>query len=312
VDQPLWDKVRAVLAENRVGRTTGADAKYPSLLAGLVFDDSGERLTPTHAVKKDTRYRYYISRSLITGTAKDHSQGRRIPAGNLEGLVIGRLRAFLADEGAMLSAISDAEENGAEQKRLIARGRQISEELPTLTPDAIRSILLTLISRIDIKPEHVEIRLYRQRLHSLLQARSLESSLADRAPATRPSDILKLKVKARLQRVGREMKLVVHNADDRAQADPGLLRIVARAHDFQERLIQDSDLTVPAIASQERLTIGYLSRLLRLPSLAPDIVTAIINGKHPPELSAKRLMRLALKIPTDWAEQRKLLGFQGA
>jgi hypothetical protein len=122
---------------------------------------------------------------------------------------------------------------------------------------------------------------------------------------------LKLKVKARLQRVGREMKLVVHNAEDRAQADPGLLRIVARAHDFQERLIRDPDLTVPAIAIQERLTIGYLSRLLRLPSLAPDIATVIINGKHPPQLSAKRLMQLALKLPTDWAEQRKLLGFRG-
>ena len=311
VDKALWDKVQAVLAENRVDRTTGADAKYPSLLAGLVFDDSGERLTPTHAVKKGTRYRYYVSTSLITGTAKDHSQGRRIPAGNLEGLVIGRLRAFLADEGAMLSAISDAEENGAEQKRLIARGRQISEEFPTLTPDAIRSILLTLVSRIDIRAEHVEIRVYRHRLHDLIQARSLEPFLADPAPASHPGDILKLKVKARLQRVGREMKLVVHNAEDRAAADPGLLRIVARAHDFQERLIQDPDLTVPAIASQERLTIGYLSRLLRLPSLAPDIVTAIINGKHPPELSAKRLMRLALKIPIDWTEQRKLLGFQG-
>jgi DNA invertase Pin-like site-specific DNA recombinase len=121
---------------------------------------------------------------------------------------------------------------------------------------------------------------------------------------------LKLKVKARLQRVSREMKLVVHNAQDRKIADPGLLRIVARAHDFQERLMQTPDLTVPAIASQERLTIGYLSRLLRLPSLAPDIVMAIINGKHPPQLSAKRLMRLALNLPTDWAEQRKLLGFQ--
>ena len=80
---------------------------------------------PTHAIKKGTRYRYYVSRSLITGTAKDHLQGRRIPAGNLENLVIGRLRAFLADEGATLSAISDAEENGAQQKRLIARARQI-------------------------------------------------------------------------------------------------------------------------------------------------------------------------------------------
>ena len=106
------------------------------------------------------------------------------------------------------------------------------------------------------------------------------------------------------------MKLVVNNADDLTAADSGLLRIVARAHDFQERLVQDPNLTVPAIASQERLTIGYLSRLLRLPSLAPDIVTAIINGKQPPELSAKRLTRLALKLPTDWSEQRKLLGFQ--
>jgi hypothetical protein len=86
-----------------------------------------------------------------------------------------------------------------------------------------------------------------------------DPSLAAPAPTSHPGDILKLKVKARLQRVGREMKLVVHNAEDQAEADPGLLRIVARAHDFQERLIQDPDLTVPAIASQERLTIGYLS-----------------------------------------------------
>jgi len=79
-----------------------------------------------------------------------------------------------------------------------------------------------------------------------------------------------------------------------------------RAHDLHERLIHEPKLSVPAVASQEQLTIGYLSRLLRLPSLAPDIVMAIINGKHPPQLSAKRL---TLKLPTDWAEQRKLLGF---
>jgi site-specific DNA recombinase len=310
VDKALWDKVQSVLAQNRVDRATGADAKYPSLLAGLVLDESGEQLAPTHAVKKGTRYRYYVSRSLITGTAKDHSQGRRIPAGNLENLVIGRLRAFLADEGALLGAITGAEQNGAEQERLITRGRQISEELPTLVPDAIRSILMTLVSRIDIKAEHIEIRVFRQSLHDLLQAQSIDLLPPIRATRSQPYDILRLMVKARLQRVGREMKLVVHNADHRAASDPGLLRIITRAHDFQDRLIQDPDLKVPAIASQERLTIGYLSRLLRLPSLAPDIVTAIINGKHPPELSAKRLMRLALKLPTDWAEQRKLLGFQ--
>ena len=180
VDEALWDKVQAVLAENRIDRATGADAKYPSLLAGLAFDESGERLTPTHAVKKGTRYRYYVSRSLIIGAAKDHCKGRRIPAGNLEDLVIDRLRALLADEGAMLSAISDAEENGAEQNRLITRGRQISEEFPTLTPDVTRAILMALVSRIEIKAEHVEISVYRHRLHDLIKAQSLEPFLATR------------------------------------------------------------------------------------------------------------------------------------
>ena len=180
-----------------------------------------------------------------------------------------------------------------------------------LAPDTVRSIFMTVVNRVDIKAEHIEVKIYRQGLHDLLQAQSIDLPIPHRAPCSQPDKVLTLTVKARLQRVGREMKLVVHNADDRAAADPGLLRIVARAHDFQERLVQDPNLTVPAIASQERLTIGYLSRLLRLPSLAPDIVTAIINGKHPLQLTAKRLMRSALKLPTDWTEQRKLLGFQG-
>jgi site-specific DNA recombinase len=50
--------------------------------------------------------------------------------------------------------------------------------------------------------------------------------------------------------------------------------------------------------------------LLRLSTLAPDIITAIVNGKNPPQLTAKKLMRLTPQIPVDWAEQRKLLGFR--
>jgi site-specific DNA recombinase len=73
--------------------------------------------------------------------------------------------------------------------------------------------------------------------------------------------------------------------------------------------MQSTELPLHAAASQERGTPGYISPLLRLPLLAPDIVTAIVNGKNPPQLTAKKLMRLALQIPIDWSEQRKLLGF---
>ena len=87
VEKPLWDDVQAVLAKNRIERATGARAKHPSLLTGLVFDETGERLTPTYSVKQGTRYRYYVSTTLLTGEGAKGSSGRRIPAGNLEGSV---------------------------------------------------------------------------------------------------------------------------------------------------------------------------------------------------------------------------------
>jgi site-specific DNA recombinase len=307
INQALWDQVQATLAENRVDRKTGAYANQPSLLAGLVYDDTGERLTPSHAVKKGTRYRYYVSRSLIVGSAKDHSMGRRIPAGNLESLVINRLRAFLTDQGALLDAVRNEHPDGANQKRLISRGREIAEQIPTLAPDQTRAMLMALLARVYLKSERVEIKIRRQSLLELLHAQSTEPTTRERK--SDKEDLLTLKVEARLQRVGREMRMLVENAHDQTLADPGLLRVIARAHDIHARLMQSTDLSLHAIASQERVTPGYVSRLLRLPLLTPDIVTAIINGKNPPQLTAKKLMRLALQIPIDWTEQRKLLGF---
>jgi site-specific DNA recombinase len=309
VDKVLWDQVQAILAENRVDRATRVDAKQPSLLAGLVFDESGERLTPSHAVKKGTRYRYYVSRSLIVGTAKEKSTGRRIPAANLETLVITKLRGFLADEGAVLNVIREEHVDGAAQSRLIARGLKIAKEIESLTPDQIRAMLMTLISRVDIRPDCVEISVHRSHLVELLGSDSIDLVTQRGTPDNETMAVLTLTVPARLQRVGREMKMLVENADDQTEADPALLRIVARAHDIQERLMQKSGLTLHAIASQERVTPGYVSRLLRLSSLAPDIITAIVNGKNPPQLTAKKLMRLALEIPVHWTAQRKLLGF---
>ena len=170
-------------------------------------------------------------------------------------------------------------------------------------------MLMTLISRVDIRPDCVEISVRRSRLAELLGSGSIELVTQRGTPDNDAMAVLTLTVRARLQRVGREMKMLVENTDDQTGADPALLRIVARAHDIQERLMQKSGLTLHAIASQEHVTPGYVSRLLRLSSLAPDIITAIVNGKNPPQLTAKKLMRLALEIPVDWTAQRKLLGF---
>ena len=167
-------------------------------------------------------------------------------------------------------------------------------------------MLMTLINRVDIRPDYVEISVRRSHIVELLGSNSIDLVTQRGTPDNEAMDVLTLTVRARLQRVGREMKMLVENTDDQTEADPALLRIVARAHDIQERL-ERSDPT--CYCQPGTCYPGYVSRLLRLPSLAPDITTAIINGKNPPQLTAKKLMRLALEIPVDWTAQRKLLGF---
>ena len=101
-------------------------------------------------------------------------------------------------------------------------------------------------------------------------------------PNNEAKDVLTLTVRARLQRVGREMKMLVENTDAQTEADSWhCCELVTRAHDMQERLMYTNGLTLHAIASQEHVTPGYVSRLLRLCSLAPDVITAIVNGKNP-------------------------------
>ena len=307
VEKPLWEEVQAVLAANRVERATGVRANHPSLLTGMVFDEAGERLTPTHAVKKGTRYRYYVSTSLITGAKRNRSSGRRIPAGNLEGLVIARLRSFFADAGAILDAVDGECHSGSEQRQLIERGRRIAEELADLAPDKVKALLMALLCRVEIRLDRVDVALSRSRLAELL-AGSLDLKIQHCGSPALPGDLLTLMVPTSLKRAGREMRMLVENAE--ASADPSLLRILARAHHVQARLIQNHKLSVQDIAREEHVSAAYLYTLLRLPWLAPDITAAIINGRMPPQLTAQALMRLTPRLPTNWAEQRKLLGFR--
>jgi site-specific DNA recombinase len=76
VDEELWSRAQRCLEDNRVERRKDVDERGQSLLTGILFDAQGEPMSPTHAVKKGTRYRYYISRRLIIGAGADRSQGQ--------------------------------------------------------------------------------------------------------------------------------------------------------------------------------------------------------------------------------------------
>src|ERR1700737_1878575 len=96
LDPELWQIVQNKLAVHRQERALAVGAEAPSLLAGLIIDADGNPMTPTHATKKDKRYRYYVSASLLAGDHPQAQKGMRVPAGDIEALVLDRLRAFFS------------------------------------------------------------------------------------------------------------------------------------------------------------------------------------------------------------------------
>jgi site-specific DNA recombinase len=104
------------------------------------------------------------------------------------------------------------------------------------------------------------------------------------------------------------MKFVVHGDGDGRAADPSLIRLIVRADRLARRLAENPGSSLEDVASQQNMGGPYAARLIRLNYLAPDIVAAILDGKQPVDLTAKKLMA-DTRLPPDWRAQRAALGF---
>jgi site-specific DNA recombinase len=312
IDLPLWDAVQAQLAENRMQRASGSNADHPSLLAGLAYEaDSETRLTPTHAVKAGKRYRYYVSRTLITGTRGSSQGGRRVPASDLEQLVTGRLRRFLADEAALHAALQPVLPHAAGRRRLLDRASSLARDWPQLGAAEVRQMLLGFLSRVSLHADRIDLYVRSDRLARLLTAGS-ESPPPDAATPPVEAAPLILSVKASLRRAGREIAMVI-GADPTAApiADPAMMRLILRARAMWEKVQRREVAGLGELAIQEGVSGSYASRLIRLAFLAPDILRAIMDGRQPVELSAAALLQECRRgLPLDWQQQREALGFR--
>ncbi|MDB5406927.1 MAG: putative resolvase [Rhodospirillales bacterium] len=306
VDRDLWQKAQTLLDGNTVDRADPG-TRIPSLLAGVIFDSNGDRLTPTHAVKKGKRYRYYVSRPLLTQQRED-GRGYRVPAAEIEELITERVCRLLADPAAMFEAIRAGQHDAAAQKRIIERGRDLAETWPNLLPARSRHILTTLLRRIEVHPDRVEIQILPSQLPALLIGPPVELRRA--AEIADPEGPLDLCVPAQLKRAGMEVRMLIqgpHRA--KAAPDQSLIRLIVKAHALREKLLQAGDARIGAIAEGEGLSGSYFARLLRLSYLSPEITSAILDGRQPATLNARKLMT-DWDMPIDWSSQREALGFR--
>jgi site-specific DNA recombinase len=200
VDQLLWDAAQAQRAGNTTERNSGTRTRHPSLLTGMLFDANGNPMTPSHAVKQGTRYRYYVSRPLITNQTES-SAGLRVPAREIEQLVTSRVRLWLHVPGSIYQAtrLLDA----SAQRRLVARARELGDSWPGLPATRQRGLLTALIERIDVGTNRIDIHIRPTGLGALLDvAAALWPNATDAETQT-------LSVPLRLRRCGREIKMLI-------------------------------------------------------------------------------------------------------
>ncbi len=94
-------------------------------------------------------------------------------------------------------------------------------------------------------------------------------------------------------------------AEPRTRIDNTMVKALARAFRWRKLLETGVYVTVEEIATAEKINTSYVSRILRLTLLAPEIIEMILDGRHPTELTMAALMK---PLPVEWQEQKRLLG----
>jgi len=160
VPRELWDRVHAILAESPRVRGAKNRANAPSLLRGLLFGPDGRAMSPTHTRKKGRLYRYYVSQAVLQGGAND-APHRRLPAGEIEGLVMAQVRALLRQPevvvGTWRAARAEAPElTEAEVREALGRLDPLWDEL---FPGEQERIVRLLVERVTVGEAGAEIRL---------------------------------------------------------------------------------------------------------------------------------------------------------
>jgi hypothetical protein len=302
IDQPLWDAVQMRLAGNTAERNSGTRTHQPSLLAGILFDREGNRLTPSYAVKNGTRYRYYVSRPLITQDQRESATALRIPAGEIEHLVKSRVRQWLLDPGNIYQSTRLPDPSA--QRRLIARAAELGKSWTELPGTRQRALLTTLIDRIDVGVHQIDIHLRPTRLAPLLDV------AATPLPSASDDETQTLSVPIRLRRAGREITMRIDGTDPFATAKPDarLVKLLIRARQFNATLLESNGVPFASLAKREGVSPSYFTRLVRLSYLAPDITEAILDGRQPRDLTADKLLAHS-RLPLGWHEQKAVLGF---
>ncbi|MHB8268776.1 recombinase family protein [Bradyrhizobium sp.] len=271
MDRALFDAVREKSLAQWSHRTIVRN-KSDQLSAGLLFDDAGHRMVPTHATKAGIRYRYYVSAPFLHGEAKTASAGSisRVPAADIEDIVLKSLKEHFA-------ARQDKSTTNAE--RLEHRD------------------LTQLITEIVVHEDTLIIR--------------LKSDRADEASDAPEKQSLTIPWQKPPSRKSRQI-LLPHNVSrskvrpEQFERRARLVSAIARGRRWLDDVVSGRVTSVAQLCTREQCSVRQVNLTISLAFLAPNLVKAAVEGRLPRGIGVERLR----DPPTEWRQQFEALGLQ--
>jgi hypothetical protein len=298
IERSLWDAVQYSLSEQSPLRHSRTNIDQACLFTGILFDETGDRLSPTYAKKGHRRYRYYISKRLVTNPEYKENTWR-LPALKLERTILSKIIRFLNDEQQWMRAVDLSKTTPEEYKRLRRKVIILEMQLHKKEADQIQKTVKQILKRITVQPANIDI----------VFNNGWYSDDGNDLLANKTKTEYELSLPFHIRRRGVESKITIGNENKSYQnPDQYLIEVVRRSNEWWQWLTSDAVNSVKAVAERASVDASDVTRYLPLAFLAPDIIEAIFDGKQPIDLNIEHIKKIS-PIPANWNEQRKILGF---
>jgi DNA invertase Pin-like site-specific DNA recombinase len=276
LDRALFDAVQAKLSEQWSHRTRTRQ-RSKVLLSGLLYDDAGNKMIPTHATKNRVRYRYYISGPLQRGHSdKPIGSVSRVSAEDVEAVVVKAIRDRLQLFGNSSSEMSDDESIAAYIAKIEVQSKQLAIHIK-IPAASISSSKTEPVDQQNADQDHGQPELVLIPW-SKPPARKFRAVIQPTASAHRIKPI-------------------------RAERRAGLIRSIARGRHWLDEIVSGA-ASIEDIASRQNCSIRQINLTLSMAFLAPSLVKAAIDGRLPRGIGIAELR----DAPVEWSQQVARLG----
>ena len=292
IDPETFDQVQTLLQKQSARERGNSNKTKSSPLIRKLFDETGDRLTPSHSKRNGIRHRYYISHRLtmtkVTSKTSKIKDGWRLPAEPLEQAVGKLIALHLRSSKFTAAIIANCSPAKAECRS------ETANQIASKAMNNIR-VIKPLIERVTIQPGAIDIQLDRTNFIKWL-------GFENNGLSGKSESLLSISAPFQLRKRGVESKLIIGNQEEAIDRDELLIKNIGKAHVWYQKIKRG--ITIQQIAEKENTSTTMVRQRINLAFIAPDLVRQIVDGKQPTGLTLDYLLRH--NIPASWNSQREL------